>query len=152
MGKLLVAEAMPGKLIVLFHIIRGMVIVGCVAFLVFFLRQESRLMEKYLQTKTYQDRMLEYDRIMQEAEDLYTAGNLEESEKLCLQVLADNLTDPDPYIRLSNIYCDNKLYYEALQILESYPEKTENGEISEKKREIEQRIQNIEKSCFTVVE
>lgn len=152
MGKLLVAEAMPGKLIVLFHIIRSMVIVGCVAFLVFFLQQESRLMEKYLQTKTYQDRMLEYDRIIQEAEDLYMAGNLEESEQLCLQVLSGNLADSTPYLKLSDIYCDNKLYYEALEILKAYPEDAESVEISDRKQKIEEWIQNMEKSCFMTVE
>jgi len=152
MGKLLVAEAMPGKLITLFYIIRGMVIVGCGAFIAFFLCQESELMEEYMRMKMYQDRMLEYDRILQEAEDLYKEGNLEESEQLCLQVLSESLADPTPYLRLSNIYCDNKLYYEALEILEAYPEEMENREISDKKQEIEQWIQSMEKSCFTVIE
>lgn len=152
MGKLLVAEAMSGKLITLFHIIRGGVIVSCGVFLVFFLRQESRLMEEYLQTKAYRDRMLEYDRIIQEAEELYLSGNLEESEQLCLQILSDNLADPAPYLQLCDIYCDSKLYYEALEILDTYPEEAESREIADQKQKIVQWIQNMERSCFTIAE
>lgn len=151
MGKLLIVEAIPGKLITLFHMIRAVTIVGCGMFLFVFLRKESELMGEYMQTKIYQDRMQEYDRIMEEAERLYAEGNLAESEQLCLQVLSDTLADPTPYLRLSDIYCDNKLYYEALEILETYPGEVQNREVSDKKQEIGRRIQDMEKSCFTVV-
>lgn len=152
MGKLVVAEAMPQKIVQLFRLIRGMLILGCCLFLFIFMRKEKEIMEEYQEIRSCLERMTEYRQILSEAAGNYAGGELAASEQLYLQILSDNLTDAEPYLGLAEIYCDRKWYGKALEILAAYPKEIDNSMIFGKIREIEEYVQILEQSQFAPIE
>lgn len=151
MRKLIVAEAMPQKVVRLFRVLRGFLILGCFVFLFIFVRKEKELLEEYREIRSFMERMTEYRRILEDAAASYTGGDLAASEGYYLQILSDSLSDVQPYLGLAEIYCDRRWYEKALEILRAYPEKIESSVISEKIKEIEEYVQILEQSQFIPV-
>lgn len=146
-----VAEAMPKKVIRLFRLIRGILIVGCCISLFLFVKKEKGIMEEYYKFRSYLEKMIEYEQILADAAASYENGDLAASERSYLQVLSESLSDEKPYLGLAEIYCDKRWYDKALEILMTYPEKAENSGISEKIEEIEELVRMLKQSQFVPV-
>lgn len=152
MGRLTVAETLPKRIIRVFRIFKGLLILGCCIFLFLFVRKEKWIMDEYHEISACLDKMKEYEWILKDAANSYAAGDLAQSEALYLELFSEGLTDIEPYIGLSDIYCDRKWYDKALEILEAYPEGNGNGIIETKIQEIKELIQILEQSLFEAIE
>lgn len=143
---MVISEYMPKRLQRVGRLLRGGFVAVSAVLAIHCARETGRLQSRESEYQRLRQEVMELRQLQKQGEEALRGGDLMEGESLLLAAIAQRTSDPEPYLLLADLYTEQRLYEEALEILDAYG--GNNAAIDAKTEELKGMVDALERSAF----